>query len=127
MLKVGPINNEEKIYIEYKQKLSEKYNDKLYVLRLTDNDDILGYIACDLDDIYLRILDIDMYIDNYKYTEFFLKSLCAFAQNRNKFTMKCENTNIYNIIEKYSTLVKNNIIYIDTIKFTTCSCKNKDN
>ena len=94
MLKVSPLDKSESMYIKYSENF-QKLNSDVYVLELSKDSEGIGYVVCTPNDIYLEILDLVLIDKGFSYLEFFLKSICAFAQNHNKFTLKCKNTNLF--------------------------------
>lgn len=91
-----------------------------------DEDDELGVIVLKLDDIYLDIIDINIFKnDKINTEELLLKSAASYAMNRNLFTLRCKNCRIFDNLLRYNGKIIEKYLYIDIIKLISCKCNNK--
>lgn len=121
MLIVNPVKRDDKLYPEYAKRFQSSGIEEPFVLQLLEDEKALGCIVCRAEDIYMCILGIDIKEECQHLLEFFLKSVCVFAQNRNKFTLKCSNRDFFETLTPFASTQNEGELYIDTISLTT-SC-----
>lgn len=121
MISVTPVNKND--IFKYLSDESSLNGKNLSVLLAKDEDAELGVIVLKPDDIYLDIIDINVYTNNKINTEeLLLKSAASYAMNRNLFTLRCKNHSIFDNLLRYNGKIIEKYLYIDIIKLIYCKC-----
>ncbi len=126
MITVLPMDKNEALkFIEESSINIDTKNENITVLLAKDEDVILGYIAMQKDDIYLNILDIIIENSSTVRTgELLLKSAASYALNRNLFTLKSDNENIFGLFLQNKGKQISGVMYINIHELLSCnSCQ----